>query len=64
MTSKNLVGKTAYIKKNVGRFFEGYWGIIVDVDADGMYHIAMFGDETDCPIFSRNEFVVHRQIHK
>jgi len=36
-------------------FHKGDWGRVVLVDEDYEYHVAMFGDTNDCPIFSRNE---------
>ena len=37
----------------------GDWGIIKSFDGE-YYEVAMFGDENDMPIFSRDEFKVKR----
>lgn len=56
----SLIGKKAYIKANIDSVHAGGWGEIV-WECGGEYHIAMYGDKDYCPIFTRNEFVVHRE---
>ena len=48
------VGDLVEIKDNAG-FHAGDWGKVVYIDKDGDYHVAMFNDENDCPIFLRRE---------
>ena len=50
------VGDLVELKKDVDGFFKGDWGKVVYIDEDDLeYHVAMFNDETNCPIFSRRE---------
>ena len=56
----NLIGKKAYIKATIDSPHAGGWGVIVDKDADGCYHVAMYGDADDCLVFTRKEFTVHK----
>ena len=56
MTSK-LIGKKVTITAG---FHTGDWGTVIDVDGE-FYHVAMFDDLNDAPIFSRNEFKVTRK---
>lgn len=46
------VGDIVEIKSG---YHKGDWGKVVLIDEDYEYHIAMFGDSNDCPVFSRNE---------
>ena len=63
MKNSKLIGRVAYIKNNINSnsYDIGGWGDIIAVDEDGIFHIAMYGDEDDVRIFTRNEFVVHRK---
>lgn len=53
MTRKDIkIGDEVDIVKG---FHEGDWGEVIDIDEDGYYYVAMFGERDDCPIFSRDE---------
>ena len=48
------IGDCVEIKGN--SFHAGDWGIIVDIcEEDNEYFVAMFGDKSDVPVFSRDE---------
>lgn len=50
------VGDLVEIKRDHDGFFKGDWGKVVYADSvDNEYHVAMFGDKTNCPIFTRSE---------
>ena len=55
-----LIGSTAFIKDNIESIHAGGWGKIVAFDGTE-YHIAMYEDESDCCVFTRNEFVIRRE---
>ena len=46
------VGDVVEIKSG---FHKGDWGTVVLIDEDYGYHVAMFNDTNDCPVFSRCE---------
>ena len=48
------VGDLVELKKDLDGFFKGDWGKVVYIE-DGDYHVAMFNDEANCPIFMRSE---------
>lgn len=51
---KNInVGDRVVVKTNDWR--NGDWGKVVMIDEDGFYHVAMFGDKNDCPVFEKRE---------
>lgn len=33
----------------------GDWGKVMLIDEDGYYHVAMFKDQNNCPVFEKNE---------
>lgn len=50
------VGDLVELKRDTEGFFKGDWGKVVYIDEDNLeYHVAMFNDETNCPIFIRSE---------
>ena len=54
----SLIGKKVTITDELSIHY-GDWGVIVDFDGD-YYYVAMFGDESDVPVFLRDEFKVSR----
>lgn len=54
--SSDLIGKEATIKTGIHK---GDWGIIKFYDGE-YYHIAIFGDKNDCPVFTRDEIKIKR----
>lgn len=54
----NLIGRQVTITDRES-FHYGDWGTIIDFDGE-YYYVAMFGDASDAPIFSRNEFKVKK----
>ena len=46
------VGDVVEIKSG---FHKGDWGTVVLIDEDYGYHVAMFNDTDNCPVFSRRE---------
>lgn len=33
----------------------GDWGKVILIDEDGFYHVAMFGNKNDCPVFEKKD---------
>lgn len=42
-------------------FHRGDWGVVKLYDGE-YYHVAMFGDPDDCPIFDRDELKVRKSV--
>ena len=42
-------------------FHAGDWGVVKYYDGE-YYHVAMFGDPNDCPVFDRSELKVRKSI--
>ena len=42
-------------------FHRGDWGLVKYYDGE-CYHVAMFGDLDDCPIFDKDELKVRKSI--
>ena len=54
-----LIGKKAYIT-NKESFYYGEWGTTIDFDGE-YYYIAIADDNSAVPVFTRNEFIIHRK---
>lgn len=52
-----LIGKRVEITARES-WHKGEWGVVEQIDDDGYFYIAMFGDKNDCPIFERKDFKV------
>lgn len=61
--NSKLIGKVAYIKNHIDSndYDIGGWGDIIAVEEDGTFHIAMYGDTDFVLVFTRKEFIVHRE---
>lgn len=55
----NMIGKKVEIKDRYSLYF-GEWGTIEAVDEDGTYYIAIAGDKSSMPVFSRDQIKVRR----
>lgn len=42
-------------------FHKGDWGVVKHYDGE-YYHVAMFGDPNDCPVFDRSELKVSKSV--
>ena len=54
-----LIGKEVTITEPTSIHY-GDWGIVKDFDGE-YYYVAMFNDESDMPVFIRDEFRVRRK---
>lgn len=54
-----LIGKVVTIK-DAGSIYFGEWGTIEAIDDDGYYFVAIAGDKTAMPIFTRDQIKVRR----
>lgn len=52
MAKKILIGDLVEVKEGL---FEFCWGVVKHIDDDGYFHVAIFGDTRQMPIFSRDE---------
>lgn len=59
ITSKEIPTDTIVDIKS--GFHKGDWGVVKLYDGE-CYHVAMFGDPDDCPIFDRDELKVRKSI--
>ena len=54
------IGKVAIVIDKYSMYF-GEWGIIVDVDSDNCYYLAIAGDKSSTPVFDRCQIKIRRK---